>query len=177
MLKKDARTRNQESVGTRVSRRTVTRGIAWTAPVVAVATAAPAFASSELVTVNLDSANACKFPGQSTACEFAYYLPFSITNNSGQTVTVTFTSITETINDKNKGLVINGPSSVTLNSGESQTFAIIASGSQNSANVEANLKVCYTLSTDPANAPATCKPFFYPGTKPCNKKLCPDNFA
>ena len=45
MLKKDAPRRSEEFLGTRtVTRRTVARGIAWTTPVVAVATAAPAFA-------------------------------------------------------------------------------------------------------------------------------------
>ncbi len=64
MTKHDAQTRNQESVGTHFSRRTVTRGMAWSVPVVAVAAQAPAFAVSR-VRPRLVFEAACKFPGSS----------------------------------------------------------------------------------------------------------------
>jgi hypothetical protein len=48
VVKKSAPTRTQ-SGGTQISRRTVTRGVAWTAPVAAIAYAAPAFATSPYV--------------------------------------------------------------------------------------------------------------------------------
>ena len=51
-----------KSGGTRVSRRTVARGVAWSAPIAAVAYAAPAFASSQPV-VAQQCGKACKHPG------------------------------------------------------------------------------------------------------------------
>ena len=45
MVQQDAHARNQGSGGTHISRRTVARGMAWSVPVVAVATAAPAYAN------------------------------------------------------------------------------------------------------------------------------------
>lgn len=58
---------------TLASRRTVTRGLAWTVPVVAVATAAPAFAAScETFTFG---AGSCKCPGQSNPTDpWGYWL-------------------------------------------------------------------------------------------------------
>ena len=53
-------------------RRTVAKGLAWTVPVVAVATAAPAFsASCEAFTFG---AGSCKCPGQSTPDHYGYWL-------------------------------------------------------------------------------------------------------
>ena len=51
-----------KSGGTKISRRTVTRGVAWSAPIAAVAYAAPAFASSQPVVVQ-QCGVACKHPG------------------------------------------------------------------------------------------------------------------
>ena len=57
---------------TLASRRTVTKGLAWTVPVVAAATAAPAFAvSCETFTFG---AGSCKCPGQSTTDPWGYWL-------------------------------------------------------------------------------------------------------
>lgn len=81
MTKHNAPMRNQESVGTRVTRRTITRGIAWTAPVVAVAAAAPAFASSQdcdpVVTFGDD---ACKCPGKGN--DFTYYIQLCVDDSN-----------------------------------------------------------------------------------------------
>jgi hypothetical protein len=77
----------------RPSRRTVVRGVAWTAPVIAVGIAAPAFAASPgcqpVVTFSPDS---CKCPGQSVGTEeFVYYLKFCVTDAAGcPTTTGTF---------------------------------------------------------------------------------------
>src|SRR5262245_24229923 len=50
--------------GTKISRRTVTRGVAWSVPVVAVvSTAAPAFASSQPPVLAGQCGVACKHPG------------------------------------------------------------------------------------------------------------------
>ena len=84
MVKQDARPRSQESVGTRITRRTVTRGIAWSTPVVAIATAVPAFATSHLCEPIVTSGTgACKCPGQSsTGDPFTYYIQFCVNDSN-----------------------------------------------------------------------------------------------
>jgi hypothetical protein len=85
---------------TLAGRRTVAKGIAWTVPVVAVATAAPAFAAScETFTFG---AGSCKCPGQSTTDPWGYWLvlcyncpPGSNANATGQ---ATITGIRNTPN-------------------------------------------------------------------------------
>ena len=75
MVKQDARPRSQESVGTRITRRTVTRGIAWSTPVLAVATTVPAFAASPCeIDLVLDVNQSCKKANASD-----YRLVFKIT--------------------------------------------------------------------------------------------------
>ena len=49
--------------GTKISRRTVTRGVAWSVPVAAVAYTAPAYASSQPPVVAGQCGVACKHPG------------------------------------------------------------------------------------------------------------------
>src|SRR4051794_14908822 len=53
----------QTSGGTKISRRTVARGVAWSAPIAAVAYAAPAFAASPPPVVGGQCGTACKHPG------------------------------------------------------------------------------------------------------------------
>lgn len=137
MSEKNAPARIIESVGARtVSRRTVARGIAWTTPVVAVATAAPAFAVSR-VPPNLEYIGACKYPGNS--CKEAnkgYAFAFTVTNNDARAVT--FCDAT---------LVVNEPSPfeddvtftyvggcITVGGGQSGTAYFYFEGSDDSAN-------------------------------------------
>lgn len=56
-----------------ISRRTVTKAMAWAVPVVAVAAAAPTAAASCIPTLTL-SPRSCKCPGQSTNSPFTYNL-------------------------------------------------------------------------------------------------------
>lgn len=94
MSEKNAPARIIESVGTRtVSRRTVTRGIAWTTPVVAIATAAPAFAASCDITLVLDPLQSCK-----KANANSYRLVFQISAGACEVppgCTATITKVTE----------------------------------------------------------------------------------
>jgi hypothetical protein len=53
----------KQAGGTKVSRRTVTRGVAWSVPVAAVAYTAPAYASSQPPVVAGQCGVACKHPG------------------------------------------------------------------------------------------------------------------
>ena len=76
MTQKNALPRSEGYVGPRTdTRRTVTRGIAWTTPVVAVAATAPAFAASCELGLVLDVNQSCK-----KANENKYRLVFQISN-------------------------------------------------------------------------------------------------
>ena len=67
--------------GTKVSRRTIARGAAWSVPIAAVATSAPAFAASCVPQVSFDLDRSCKCPGQSSEGEeFVYYVAFCVDN-------------------------------------------------------------------------------------------------
>jgi hypothetical protein len=71
-----------KSGGTKVSRRTVARGAAWSVPIAAVAVSAPAMAASCVPQISLDLGRSCKCPGQSSPGEeFVYYLAFCVTND------------------------------------------------------------------------------------------------
>lgn len=80
-----------QSGGTRISRRTVTRGVAWSAPIAVVATAAPAFAVSPPPVVASQCGTACKHPG-SGQNDKAYHFSFCFKATGaidGNAVTVT----------------------------------------------------------------------------------------
>lgn len=78
-----------------ISRRTVAKGIAWTAPVVAVAGTAPAFAVSPIKVWPEEAIKVgCKLPGGScegqTGVKWGYTLALSLCTNSPEPVEVTF---------------------------------------------------------------------------------------
>ena len=71
-----------KSGGTQISRRTVTRGVAWSAQIAAIGVAAPAMAASCVPIISFDSGRSCKCPGQSVDSEeFVYYLGFCVKND------------------------------------------------------------------------------------------------
>ena len=76
----------------RVSRRTVTRGAAWSVPAVAVAVAAPAFAASTTNPVVIAGAS-CKCPG-SGGNNFNFKTVLSVTSAGDDDWTFHFTSFT-----------------------------------------------------------------------------------
>jgi hypothetical protein len=66
--------------GTKVSRRTIARGAAWSVPIAAVATSAPAFAASCVPQI-VFSPGSCKCPGNSHKDDVkAYYVGFCLSN-------------------------------------------------------------------------------------------------
>ena len=77
-----------------VSRRTVTKAMAWAVPAVAVATAVPAYAGASRDFVSF-TGQACKDPGGGT--QKYYYFEVVITNSTGSPLNVVFT-----------GVVVNG---------------------------------------------------------------------
>ena len=72
-----------------VSRRSLTRGAAWTVPVVAVSVAAPAFAASLRYSVVTDPAKSCKCPGGGSP--FTYNLNLAITTPGPDSYTLAIT--------------------------------------------------------------------------------------
>lgn len=62
-----------------ISRRSVVRGAAWTAPLVAVAVSAPAYAASVSPPSIKPDAKGGKCPGQSTDFEWGYIVPLELT--------------------------------------------------------------------------------------------------
>ncbi len=82
----------------RITRRTIAKGVAWSAPVVAVTAAAPmASASGEPVTIDFDNSTGCKIPGasQGALCyDKGYVLFATIVNSTAQVATVTINSMT-----------------------------------------------------------------------------------
>lgn len=75
-----------------ISRRTVTKAMAWAVPVIAIAAPAPAFAVSGGI---LEFAGVgCKLPGNSNSIYKGYAFLLSVTNNTNAAVTIDVQSIT-----------------------------------------------------------------------------------
>ncbi len=70
-----------KSGGTQISRRTVARGAAWTAPIAVMAYAAPAFAASAPPVLATQCGDACKHPGNG-GNDKTYHFTFCFTSGS-----------------------------------------------------------------------------------------------
>lgn len=103
--------------GTVVSRRTVARGVAWTAPVVAVATAAPAFAASSGTVTFTSLGIACKLPGASCQNDTGVTKGYVVRVRACSTISTGF--VTD---------VIIRDASVSLNGATAQPFQVSVSG-------------------------------------------------
>ena len=150
-----------------ISRRTVTKAMAWAIPVVAVAAPVPAFAGASQGTVTL-TGEACKLPGESSApydSNGAVYL-FRITNTTASSSVVTFSKPSRT-GSNNTNVVysvvrISGSgtcctllgTSVTANANSNDLFALVTGGWDNSAN--GTLSVPYAVGG--TNQTATTSP-------------------
>ena len=144
MVSKNAPVRMQ-SGGTRVTRRTVTRGVAWSAPVVAVGVAAPAFAASPPTVTVTPCGNACKHPGEGQN-DKTYHFTFCFQTNSGL-VGNSVTLVSMTVNGVNKTNLV--PTSVTVLPGAPVCIYVDAAGYADSANGTATLFFSYALSSAP----------------------------
>ncbi|GLI27198.1 hypothetical protein ARHIZOSPH14_14400 [Agromyces rhizosphaerae] len=74
-----------------ISRRTVTKAMAWSVPAVAVAASVPAYAASPGI-ITLDG-RACKLPGRSNDTYKGYAFGIIVTNPYNVPITVTITNI------------------------------------------------------------------------------------
>ena len=141
MVQQDAHERMHKSGGLHVSRRTVARGMAWSVPVVAVATAAPAWANHSVPIIITPTGVACKHPGEGKNIK-SYHFTFCFNNTSAFAAVVSL-----------DGMIVNGvqnpapliPTSVSVNAGQNKCIYVDAQGFGDSANGTATLQVSYTI--------------------------------
>lgn len=132
------------------SRRTVAKGVAWTVPAVAVASAMPAFASSPLPPVTPPTPNVgatCKHPGNScgkNGWTHAYRYEFCMTNKTANEVVVNFPKM-----DVNGKTQVPIPTTITVPAGVTDyCFWILVNKQGNSANGQATLYYNYEYTDD-----------------------------
>ena len=132
-----------------INRRTVTKGIAWSVPAVAIAGAAPAFAVSPPPPPprpEFDWSQGCATTGSGSGCansKKTAQVPFSITNNSNQTLQFqVLESKSWNTNQSETDVPWGAPGGIYTNS-----------GSQNNCNPQVNVAGCggYVSVTVPAN--------------------------
>jgi len=115
-----------ENDQTGISRRTVTKAMAWAVPAVAVASTVPFAAASAIVTVS-EAGDACKLPGNSckdVGYSKGYLQPLNICNNSIVPITVTITTPASlTFNGKSTQFTPI-PASFTVNPGDCQRVVL-----------------------------------------------------
>jgi hypothetical protein len=121
----DITSRDHHSSG--VSRRTVMKGAAWSVPAVVVASAAPAFASSQGI-FQLDG-KACKLPGNSNDTYKGYAFGITATNPFNVPIVVTVTSLL--FNGEDLGFVV-------IVQTDPNNVAVCSSDGLNTLNIPAN---------------------------------------
>ena len=143
-----------QSGGTRISRRTVTRGVAWSAPIAAVAYAAPAFAASQPVTVT-ECGVACKHPGTG-ANDKTYHFTFCFTTNTalvGGIVSLDSMTIANGGEVETHDTVF--PQTVSVVPGTPTCVYVDAVGFEDSGNGEGTLAFSYTTAEGTVNDTVT----------------------
>jgi hypothetical protein len=133
-----------------ISRRTVTKAMAWAVPVIAVAAPVPAYAASQIM-FDLNGLG-CKLPGNSNSIFKGYAFALTIDNDSTVTVVVEILSITlngEDLGDTGLVDLTTTPATFddnpfTLSPGESfPDAALLTQNAANSAN--GTLTITYTI--------------------------------
>lgn len=148
--------------GTRpgVNRRTVMKGAAWSVPVIMVASAAPATASSPPVTFEL-TGNGCKTPGNAIGnFPKGYAFGATFTNTSAAPVIVDIGAL-DVSGDPQTIVLAVDPSdcsvvdwnAITIPANSSRDIAIITAQGDNSNNGVLNLSYCWAAN---AFLPAGC---------------------
>jgi hypothetical protein len=157
-----------------MSRRTVLAGAAWSVPVIAVATAAPAMAASPPVIVDFDGL-ACKHPGASGTpgdpggAEFkTYHFDLTVENTTLTDVTVDITSFT--VNGVTAGTIVSFPAEpISVPAGTTISFYVHVGPYPDSAN--ANATICYTYTPTGGETSEV----FCTSSGPLNTPPCPGN--
>ena len=134
-----------KSGGTQISRRTVTRGVAWSAPIAAIGVAAPAFAASQPIVVRL-CGTTCKHPGSSgddDSAEKIYHFTFCFTANQA-VVANTVNIVSMRIGSVTKTSASLTPTSVPVVTGQTKCYYIDALDFPDSRNTDGTLTFTYT---------------------------------
>ena len=139
---------NEEQPTGGISRRTVTKAMAWAVPAIAIAAPVPAFAASG-GSFNL-SGLGCKLPGNSNSIYKGYAFRLSIANTTNSSITLNITEITL------NGVDLGDVKIVNLDTGNSQVnpflipadtsypnLALLTENATNSSN--GTLSVTYTI--------------------------------
>ncbi len=150
-----------------LSRRTVTRGMAWTVPAVAVATAAPAFATAS-GSVNLGFLGACKLPGASCEGEVfikkGYIFKFKITTTLNCSTTLSNFVITTEYPDGSPGPELDYEASPTV---ENNTILLAGFQSSDSANQGFDVFITFNFTDCDGDLGSGTASFTVPATPPC----------
>jgi hypothetical protein len=109
------------SSGTGLSRRTVVKAAAWSVPIIALGSNAPAMAASPIFELTGD---ACKLPGNSQSVYKGYAFGVNATNPYGCPITITITSLT--LDGQDLGQVLIVQTTPTCTSGAVNTLTIPA---------------------------------------------------
>jgi hypothetical protein len=162
---------NEQEKSGGVSRRTVTKAMAWAVPAIAIAAPVPAFAGASQGTIQLTGQN-CKLPGNSVGAfsDGAVFL-MTITNTTAQPVTISITSVVRgsaTQSGAQVNVVKVGPgnqtgcctllsTTFTVGANSSGTYALITSDWGNSASNDVSVNYTLQVGANPAvpQPPAT----------------------
>lgn len=146
----------------KISRRTLAAGAAWSVPVIAVASAAPAYAlSGGILTL---TGTACKLPGNSQSIYKGYAFGLVVNNTMPVSVLVEITSVFRnsdnlgnvTVQRTNPPTCTNLTDTFTVPANTSYNAIIYTQGANNSSNGTITVNYDYTPSGDPtASATAT----------------------
>lgn len=162
---------------TNITRRTLTRGVAWTTPIAVLAANAPAYATSGTTPIATKDAEACKLPGKSCVDEKGYILPVRVVNTDTQPIRVTGATfgLTESCAQDtlppftwvpNPGQVLP----LTIAGGSSVVLNLLAVGNDDSANQCFDMVVCVTWDHGPGDMDPhseACLMFEVRETAPC----------
>jgi hypothetical protein len=152
-----------------ISRRSVAKGMAWSVPAVAVASAAPAFAASG-GGPTLQFVSACKNPGNSCKTRpKGYSFFYNVCNNTGKTIYIYGVSISSATTNLTFDYSVPAvPFAVATGTCVPVEFV---ADSTNSANQPFTATVCVKWGhnptpPDPDNHPDVCQNVNVPGTPP-----------
>lgn len=147
-----------------ISRRTVAKGIAWTAPAVAIAGTAPAFAVSRPpIEVDFGNSTACKIPGKAygdLCYANGYVLWGAFNNNTSLDATVTLTTITVGVVERCVVSLMDydykcetlRAKTFTIAAGDTRYIAIFTNTSSDASSTTVTAALSYTLT---GQSPAT----------------------
>ena len=159
-----------ETTRTQISRRTVAKGAAWTAPVILAGTVAPASAASlPPVNPSLSPRAFCKHPGNPSR----YHLGIIWTNGLPCATTITITNIS-LIPSSGTTVSFEGlaPVSVGANTTVVRTYDSVETS--NSANGTVQVQYSYTTSDSPPVTVAALVPLTASSLPPCQQYNIPD---